>query len=54
MEPPAVLQVCTTPKCKCIRIKKTAQDAHNGHLTTYYLIAFLFPRSFRGFWLNAK
>ena len=24
------------------------------HLTTYYLVAFLFPRSFRGFWLNAK
>ncbi len=47
METPAVLQVCTTPKCKCIRIKKTAQDtitAPHHVLSRCVFISKKFPR----------
>ena len=51
---PNHLQVCTTPKRECIAIYRRLKMFLYDHLTTYYLVAFLFPISFRGFWLNAK
>ena len=47
METPAILQVCTTPKCKCIRFIKIAQDAHydtSSRIISLRFISNKFPR----------